>query len=246
MTDTSGMDFINNTKFRHLKISDEMRGAQPPPIELAIDPTKKIISLPDPQDVKNKPLSIGEAIEKRRSIRSYIKQPLNLNELSYLLWGTQGIQQRYPGSVTLRTVPSAGARHALETYLLINNVKTLKPGVYRFLALKHKIQEYMISPDIPDKIVAACLGQMFIKTSAVTFLWTAIPNRMTWRYSDRGYRYLFLDAGHVCQNLYLCGESLQCGTCAIAAFLDDDLNSLLGLDGKTQFVIYLATVGKKE
>jgi SagB-type dehydrogenase family enzyme len=243
---TSGLDFLDNTKFHHLKMSGQMRGMQSPPLELPIDPTKKVISLPDPREATNSILSIRVAVERRRSIRNYTKEPLSLVELSYLLWATQGVQKIYQNSVTLRTVPSAGARHALETYLLINNVKTLKPGVYRFLSLEHKLQEYMISPDISDKIVSACLGQTFIKASAVTFLWAAIPKRMTWRYSDRGYRYLFLDVGHVCQNLYLCGESIQCGTCAIAAFLDDDLNNLLGFDGETQFVIYLATVGKKE
>jgi len=246
MTDTCGIDFLNNTKFHHLKMSDQMRGLKPPPLELPIDPTKKVIPLPDPREANHKSLPIGVAIEQRRSIRNYTKQPLSLGELSYLLWATQGVQKIYPDSVTLRTVPSAGARHALETYLLINNVKTLKPGLYRFLALEHKLQEYIISSDISDKIVSACLGQIFIKASTVTFLWTAIPQRMTWRYSDRGYRYLFLDVGHVCENLYLCGESIQCGTCAIAAFLDDDLNNLLAIDGKRQFVIYLAAVGKIE
>jgi SagB-type dehydrogenase family enzyme len=245
MTGTSGMDFLNNTKFHHLELSGEMRGLQPPPMEVPADPTKKMILLPDPREVINISLTLEEAIEKRRSIRTYTKQPLSLGELSYLLWATQGVQKISNGSVTFRTVPSAGARHALETYLLVNNVKTLKPGVYRFLSLEHKLQEYIISSDISDKIVAACLGQTFIKTSAVTFLWVAIPNRMTWWYSDRGYRYLFLDAGHVCQNLYLSGALIQCGTCAIAAFLDDDLNSLLGIDEKKGFVLYLAAVGKK-
>lgn len=245
MTDISGIDFLNSTKYCNLKISGQMRGLKPPPLELPSHPTKNIIHLPNPQDVHTTSFSVKEAIEQRRSVRRYTKHPLTLEELSYLLWATQGVQKIYPNSGTLRTVPSAGARHALETYLLVNNVKTLKPGIYRFLCLHHTLQEYIMSADISDKLVAACLGQMFIKASAVTFIWTAIPNRMTWRYSDRGYRYLFLDAGHVCQNLYLSGESIHCGTCAIAAFLDDDLNSLLGIDGKRQCVIYLATVGKK-
>jgi SagB-type dehydrogenase family enzyme len=68
---------------------------------------------------------------------------------------------------------------------------------------------------------------------------------MKWRYGERGYRYLYLDAGHVCQNLYLAAESINCGVCAIAAFSDDDMNSLLKIDGVEQYVIYLATVGKK-
>ncbi len=79
----------------------------------------------------------------------------------------------------------------------------------------------------------------------MTFAWTVDSYRMTWRYGERGYRYLHLDAGHVCQNLYLAAESVDCGVCAIAAFDDEAANRLLGLDGEEQFVIYFATVGKK-
>ena len=82
--------------------------------------------------------------------------------------------------------------------------------------------------------------------SGVVFLWTAVPYRMTWRYGERGYRDLHLDAGHVCQNLYLAAEAVGCGVCAIAAFDDDVMNDLLGIDGNDQFLIYLATAGKKD
>jgi SagB-type dehydrogenase family enzyme len=246
MNDTIGVEFLNKTKFHQLPLSGQMKGLNPPSIELPPEPTKKIIDLPEPHEAHLSSLSVIEAIEKRRSIRSYKQKTLTLEELSYLLWATQGVKKGYSGSATLRNVPSAGARHALETYLLVNNVQGLKTGLYRFLATGHKLQELKYSPNMLDKIVVACLGQKFIKASAVTFFWVAVPERMTWRYSDRGYRYLFLDVGHVCQNLYLSGESLECGTCAIAAFLDDDLNAILGLDGKNQFVIYLATIGKKK
>jgi SagB-type dehydrogenase family enzyme len=84
-----------------------------------------------------------------------------------------------------------------------------------------------------------------VKKSAVTFIWVAVPYRMTWRYGERGYRYLLLDAGHVCQNLYLAAENISSGVCAIAAYHDAMFNELLGLDGENQFVIYLGTVGKK-
>lgn len=84
-----------------------------------------------------------------------------------------------------------------------------------------------------------------VKNSAVTFFWAAVTYRMGWRYGERGYRYLFLDAGHVCQNLYLAAEAVGCGVCAIAAFEDDTLNQLLGLDGVEQFAVYVATAGRK-
>jgi SagB-type dehydrogenase family enzyme len=145
----------------------------------------------------------------------------------------------------LRTVPSAGARHAFETYLLINRVEGLKQGMYRYLALEHKLIEVNMEADIVDRTVAGCMGQATVGGSAVTFIWVAIVDRMKWRYDVRGYRYLHLDAGHVCQNLYLAAESIDCGACAIAAFDDDEINQVLGLDGEQQFVIYVGAVGKK-
>jgi SagB-type dehydrogenase family enzyme len=83
-----------------------------------------------------------------------------------------------------------------------------------------------------------------VNTSGVTFFWVAVSERMEWRYPVRGYRYLHLDAGHVCQNLYLAAEAISCGVCAIAAFDDEKVNEALNLDGENLFVIYVATVGK--
>ena len=148
--------------------------------------------------------------------------------------------------VTLRTVPSSGARHAFETYLLVNRVQGLHPGLYRFLAIKHKLAEVSLDPSLANKITEARLQQRHLNTSAVTFIWTAVPYRMVWRYGERGYRYLHIDAGHVCQNLYLAAEAIGSGVCAIGAFNDEDINNLLGIDGKEQFVIYVAAVGKKK
>jgi len=100
--------------------------------------------------------------------------------------------------------------------------------------------------NIAEQIVEASLKQGQIKNSAVTLIWFAVGYRTVYRYGDRGYRYMHLDAGHVCQNLYLAAESIGCGVCAIAAFEDDKLNAVLGLDGVDQFVIYIGTVGKKK
>jgi SagB-type dehydrogenase family enzyme len=213
-------------------------------LQLDYPATQAPIALPAPHEVISNPLDIREAIEKRRSVRQYSSQPLSLAELSFLLWCTQGVKQVIGRPVTLRTVPSAGARHAFETYLLINRVDGLAPGLYRFLALEHKLLEIDLSADVAARTVEACWRQQFVRTSAATFIWTAVAYRMTWRYGERGYRYLFLDAGHVCQNLYLAAQAVGCGVCAIAAFDDEAVNRLLGLDGEEQFAIYLASVGK--
>lgn len=243
--DSIGQQFLNQTKHDKLEPSDQYLGKPQPPIQLEYDKTQPVIKLPKPSEIVNELVDSRKMIEQRKSIRNYSEVPLTMDQLSYLLWCTQGVKEVFQGAATLRNAPSAGARHAFETYLLINNVEGITPGLYRFLALKHSLIPVSLDKDIADKITKACLNQNFIKTSAVTFLWIAVPYRMNWRYGERGYRYLYLDAGHVCQNLYISAESINCGTCAIAAYSDDELNQILGLDGKEQFVIYLATVGRK-
>ena len=103
-----------------------------------------------------------------------------------------------------------------------------------------------LGAEIGHAVTRACFDQGFIRSSAVTLIWVAVAYRMTWRYGQRGYRYLHLDAGHVCQNAYLAAEALGCGACGVAAFSDDDLNRALGLDGEEQFAVYRAAVGKRE
>jgi len=245
MSEHVGKTFIERTKHHHLTRSDQSMGLPQPPLELPHDPDAPVFQLPDPQRCTVHEISVHDAIEARRSVRRYSSTPLTIAELSYLLWCTQGVQEVIGQSATLRTVPSAGARHALETYILANRVTDLSPGLYRFLALEHKLAQYRADPTIAGQIAAACFGQSFVKASAATFIWVAVPYRMNWRYGERGYRYLHLDAGHVCQNLYLGAEAIDCGVCAIAAYDDDQLNHLLGLDGESQFAIYIAAAGKK-
>ncbi|MHA1954726.1 MAG: SagB/ThcOx family dehydrogenase, partial [Candidatus Heimdallarchaeaceae archaeon] len=162
------------------------------------------------------------------------------------LWSTQGVKEVREETATLRTVPSAGARHAFETFLLVNNVECLDSGIYRYVALEHKLVEYIFEEGIADKIAKAAYDQNMVKNGSVTFIWVAVPYRMCWRYVERGYRYLHIDVGHVCQNLYLAAGNINAGVCAIGAFYDDPINELLRLDGEEEFVIYLASVGKKK
>lgn len=241
-----GKEFMEFTKYKHESESDQSKKLPQPPLELAYDITANAIKLPSPDSIELGNTSLIEAIVNRRSTRQYADTALTLEELSYLLWCTQGVKRTKPGVATLRTVPSAGCRHAFETWLLINNVEGINPGLYRFVATEHTLVEVTVEPDIKDKLVAACLGQGFVGTSAATFIWAADIYRMEWRYVERSYRYIHLDAGHVCQNLYLAAESIDCGVCAVAAFDDDEINGVLELDGEKQFVVYVGTVGKKQ
>jgi len=244
--DSTGDNFISKTKYQYLNLSDQMKGINPPSLQLPYPENMEIISLPNWDDLKFSQEDIASVINLRKSIRSYQQIAISLSELSYLLWCTQGVKEVISDIATKRTVPSAGARHALETTLLVNRVDGLKPGLYRYLSLEHQLGISKIDDYISDEIVKASFGQDFIKNSAVTFIWTAVIYRMKWRYGERAYRYIFLDAGHVAQNLYLSAESIGCGACAIAAFSDDEMSRILNIDGKEQFVIYMAAAGKKK
>lgn len=143
---------------------------------------------------------------------------LTLDELSFLLWATQGVKDiRGNNYCTLRPVPSAGARHPFETYLAVNRVEGLTPGVYRYLALTHELLLLKEDDKLEEKLSELTLGQKFVGKSAVTFIWSAIPYRSEWRYSTVAHKPILLDAGHVCQNLYIACEVIGCGTCAVAA-----------------------------
>lgn len=242
---SAGEEFINKTKYQNMSLSDQMKGISPPALQLPFPDTGEVILLPEWNKITFFEKDILTLINLRESIRNYKEENINLSELSYLLWCTQGVKEVISNIATRRTVPSAGARHALETILLINKVEGLEAGLYRYLSMEHQLGVIKRDNLIVNDIVKASFGQDFIRNSAVTFIWIAVIYRMKWRYGERAYRYIFLDAGHVAQNLYLAARAIGCGVCAIAAFSDDELNSLLNIDGKEHFVIYMATVGKK-
>jgi SagB-type dehydrogenase family enzyme len=239
-----GHEFMERTRYRYLSASAQQQGLPQPPLQAPYPSEAMPIDLPAPDEIEVPEVDLRLAIEARESVRRYAEQALSLAELSYLLWCTQGVRGVQGTYATFRNVPSAGARHALETYLLVNRVEGLRPGLYRFLALEHVLIAVDLAPDIAGAITKACGNQAMVQRCAVTFIWVAVAERMIWRYGERGYRYMHLDAGHVCQNLYLAVESIGGGACAIAAFSDEDMSYLLGLDGEEQFVIYLATMGK--
>lgn len=244
MIKAQGKTFWELTKNKYLPDSPQDAGLPQPPLVLPADPSAVLISLPKPAEIDPPPLDLWQAINKRRTVRSYAESSLSLQELSLLLWATQGIHRISSRPATLRTVPSAGARHAFETFLLINQVEGLAPGLYRFAAVEHGLLAVDLTEDINARITAATENQTQVARSAVTFIWVVVIERMEWRYPERGYRYMLLDAGHICQNLYLAAAAVKCGVCAIAAFDDDMLNQELGVDGETQFAVYAASLGR--
>lgn len=229
--------------------SDQRKGIPPPPIE---KPWPKDVELIDLVDADS--LTVGDApvravIGQRRSRRRFTDQYLTNEELSYLLWATQGISKIDMGAgmrVTrhLRTVPSGGARHPFETYLIVQRVEGVPPGIYRYLPVEHKLLPIEKGDGYRDRINEICYGQTFVGDGAVVFVWATIPYRTEWRYDFIGQKDIALEAGHICQNLYLAAESIGGGTCAILGYDQPGIDDLVGVDGEEEFVIYLAPVGK--
>jgi len=222
---------------------DQRDGIPHPPTQKPYPQSAKLIDLIHPDMLNLSTLSVYETIRKRRSHRSYTGEPISISELSYLLWATQGIHRVIRDEITIRTVPSAGARHPFETYIFINYVEGLHIGLYRYLAIEHKLLSTKLDGNL-IKDVNQGTNEQYVHDSAVVFIWTAVPNRSEWRYGLLAHKMIAQDSGHVCQNLYLACESIGLGTCAIGAYNQDVMDRVLGVDGEDEFTIYVATVGK--
>ncbi|MFO8047984.1 MAG: SagB/ThcOx family dehydrogenase [Desulfosudaceae bacterium] len=240
-------DFLKDSIRKRIDFrrTDQNQGVPVPPMEKPVAEGATLIDLPRPDQWENIPdLNLNFAIAHRKSHRAYLDQDLSLEELAYLLWATQGLRGKSGPGQAFRTVPSAGCRHALETRLAVLRVDVLEPGIYRYLPLSHRLVLESTPSMLAEKMVTASLNQPYPGKAAVTFIWAAVPYRMEWRYDLAAHKVIALDAGHVCQNLYLACENISAGTCAIAAYDQEELDELLGLDGVNEFAIYLAPVGK--
>ena len=246
-TNDQGRYFISNKiwdeEFSDSWISDQKMGKSQPPLEKPFV-EEGLLPLPDPLTVTLKKKDITSIIHDRKSRRVFTDEEITSGELSYLLWASQGIKEIMANNyATLRTVPSAGARHPFETYLYINRVSGIEKGIYRYVASRHSLS-LLKAGNFSDEMTEANLGQQFVGNSAVTFLWSVIPYRTEWRYNLHSYKVILMDAGHVCQNLYIACEALRLGTCAIGAYSHEKINRLLNLEGEDEFVVYLAPVGR--
>jgi SagB-type dehydrogenase family enzyme len=224
----------------------ETKYARPSSLARATEKTAEaaspqIISLPSPS-LETGP-NFWKVLQQRRSIRDYTPAPLTLEELSNLLWATQGITEK-AFSPWYRTVPSAGALHPIDTYLVVNRVEGLDPGIY-FLNVTDFSLEGKNKGDFSLQIAQAALDQDIAREAAVVFVWVAVIPRSRQKYRQRAYRYIYLDCGHIGQNLYLAATAMGLGCCGIAAFFDDEVNNLIEVDGLEETAIYLASVGEK-
>jgi SagB-type dehydrogenase family enzyme len=237
---TLGYKYLQDTKFDPKSLRQISR--------LEIYPTEPFKKYPDTETITlptdwQKDSSLQSALQGRRSNRRYGDSPLSLQSLAMLLWASQGITGR-AGSYFFRSAPSAGALYPIETYLAVNNVETVDPGIYHFQVAEFCLEK-LASGFQGERIAQAALGQNFLAEAGVVFVWSTILRRNFAKYGHRGLRYVLMDVGHICQNMLLAAEALDLGACPVAAFYDDELNRLLDLDGEEESVIYLASVGAK-
>jgi len=198
------------------------------------------VDLPPPLEKGG--MAVWESIGRRRSVRDYRSIPLKPAELSQLLWASQGIT-KVAGNFGLRSAPSAGALYPIETYLSVQMVEDIEPGIYHYDVRGHRL-ELLRAGDFRAAVAEAALDQGFLAEAAVVFAWTAVFARSKWKYKERAYRYVYLDAGHIAQNVALAAVALGLGSCQVAALYDDEVNVILGVDGKEESIVYMTAVGR--
>jgi SagB-type dehydrogenase family enzyme len=234
-----GEDFQAETKyFRNKRLGGNLDWANKPEVYKSY-PSSKTVQLPS--ELREAAISFSEVLQKRRSTRTFSDEPLSKVDLAFLLWASTGIQ-RIEHDYAFRTTPSAGALYPIETYIAVNNVEDINQGIYHYNIENHWLEEIKLG-DFGETLAHAALDQEMCVDSSVVFIWTAVFQRSVWKYSQRAYRYVYLDGGHVAQNLALAATSINCGSCHIGAFFDDEINSIMDIDRKNESVICLSVVG---
>lgn len=216
--------------------SDREKGIPAPPAAKSSPEGARRIALPPPAE---RPVDFKSLLESRRSAREFSKDPLPLADLAFLLWAAQGVVD-----TSFRTAPSAGGRYPLETYIGASNVAGLKPGIYRYEPATHSLVVIQENPKSPEKLLAACYGERTVAGAAAVLLWTATPYRTEWKYAFTAHRMIAMEAGHACQNALLAATALGLGACPLLSYHQSAIDKWLGVDGREEFVIYLAAVGK--
>ncbi len=207
------------------------------PLSATASPTAQVLSLPEPRLKSD--MSLEESLFQRRSIRGFSQTPLNLAAVSQILWSAQGITSDAGG----RTAPSAGALYPLQVYLAAGNVENFPAGIYRYQPQGHQLI-LIQSKDIRNDLSQAALGQTVVKDGAIDIVISAIYERTTQKYGDRGVRYAQLETGHAAQNICLQAVALNLGSVPIGAFDDNRVKNLFGM-ADNESPLYIIPVGNK-
>ncbi len=200
---------------------------------------EQMIKLPKPK-LEGK-VSVEEAISKRRSVREFKGKALTLDEISQLLWAAQGMTD--PRGY--RAAPSAGALYPLEVYLVTREVEGLEPGVYKYHVQSHSLTQIQKAKEGMNPIYElyqAALSQECIRRAHINMVFGAVFERTTTKYRERGYRYVYMEAGHAAQNVLLQAEALGLGGVVVGAFYDEMVRSALSMAAEP---VYIISIGRK-
>lgn len=195
-----------------------------------------MLQLPEPR--MQSPVSVEEALARRRSIRNFSTEALTLSEVSQLLWSAQGETDRR----NRRTAPSAGALYPLEVYLVAGNVAGLEKGVYKYRP-KHHALVRRARGDKRIVLGTAAMLQTWLSKAPAVMVLTAVEARTTRKYGKRGIRYIHMEAGHAAQNVALQAITLGLGTVTVGAFSDTMVKQILDMEDDEQ-PLYLMPVGR--
>ncbi len=231
--------FQQNTRYFRHRMPSGLLNLEARPAPFKEYPGAAVVGLPDPTGRRTPTLT--RVLKERRSVRRYAPTPLALADLSFLLWASGG-RQRVEHGHLFRTVPSAGALYPIETYVLAHQVEDLAPGLYHYGIREHHLEQ-VAAGDFRREITQAALEQVMCREAPAVLLWTAVFERCAWKYGQRAWRYIYLDAGHIAQNLALAATGIGLGSCQIAALFDDEVNALLRIDGSTEGILYMSVVG---
>lgn len=212
-------------------------GAEPPLHKTYPDCSR--IALPPL--VPGRPMTLEGTLKARKSVRRFRTEPLRLGQLGYLLWASTGLTWRERG-YEFRTAPSAGARYPIETYVVANDIEQIEQGLYHYAIRSHELEQLGVG-NMRATVAAAALDQEMCALAPAVLVWTAIFARTEYRYCQRAYRYIYLDAGHIAENLALAVVGLGLGSCQIGAFYDDEVNKLVGVNGADECAVYMSVVG---
>jgi SagB-type dehydrogenase family enzyme len=241
LKETSGFQYLKGTRFDRRTIQDRQRPFIAEVATFKHYPQARKVALPRTWQLTEENLS--PLIQNRRSLRKYAQEPISLEHLAFLLWASQGVTGQ-AGRYLFRSTPSAGALYPVETYLNAHSVAGLPAGLYHF-DVENFALDRLTDQDQAESVAHGCLDQGFMAQAPVVFLWTGVFRRAMHKYGDRGVRYILLDAGHICQNVMIAAEAVGCGSCAVAALYDGEINQLLQIDEEEESILYAASVGKK-